>query len=91
MTQACCEPVLYRSNEQWEMYFVLTGAAVHFCWLTKHLYEQQISMGVLAVTQACCEPVLQSSSEQWGIYFALSRAAVHFCWLTAHLYEQQLI
>jgi len=26
-------------------------------WPTAHLYEEQISVGAIAVTQACCEPV----------------------------------
>ena len=45
-------------------HFALTSAAVHFCWLTAHLYEEQISIGVAAVTQACYEPALQSTTEQ---------------------------
>ena len=72
------------------MHFALTSAAVHVCWLTAHLCEEQISIGVFAVTQVCCEPVLQSTTEQWGMHFALTSAAVHFCWLTAHLYEEQI-
>ena len=71
------------------MHFALTSAAVRFCWLTAHLYDEQMSTGVFAVTQACCEPVLQSTTEQWPMHVALHSAAVHFCWLTAHLYEEQ--
>jgi len=63
---------------------------LHFCWLTAHLYEEQIFAGVNAVTQACCEPVLQSTTEQCGVHFAQTSAAVYFCWLTAHLYEEQI-
>ena len=69
------------------MQFALTSAAVHFCWVTAHLYEQQISISVIAVTHACCDPVLQSSTEQWGLHFAQTSAAVHFYWVTAHLCE----
>jgi len=54
------------------------------------MYEQQISLGVIAVSRACCEPVLQSSTELWGLHFALNLAAVHWCWVTAHLYEEQI-
>ncbi len=68
----------------------LTSAAVHFCWLTAHLCEEQISTGANAVTQARCEPVLRSTTEQWGKQFAQTSAAVHFCWLTAYLYEEQI-
>jgi len=76
---------LQSSPEQWEVHFAQASAAVHFCWLTAHQKEEQISIGAVAVTQACCEPVLQSSPEQWEVHFAQASAAVHFCWLTAHL------
>ncbi len=72
------------------MHFAQTRDAVHFCWLTAHLYEEQISIGAVAVTQACCKPVLQSTTEQWGMHFAQTRDAVRFCCLTAHLYEEQI-
>ena len=72
------------------MHFAQTSAAVQFCWLTAHLYEEQISMSVIAMTQACCEPVLQSRFECWTMHFAQTSAAVHFCWLTAHLYAEQI-
>ncbi len=71
------------------MHLAKTSAAVRWCWVTAHLYEQQIFIGVIAVTQACCEPVLQSSTGQCGMHFAKTSAAVHWCWVTAHLYEQQ--
>ena len=72
------------------MQFALPSAAVHFCCVTAHLYEEQISICVIAVTQTCCEPVLQSTTEQWGMYFALTSAAVHVYWLSAHLYKEQV-
>ena len=56
----------------WGSYFALTSAAVPWCWVIAHLYEQQISPGVIAVAQACCEASLQSTTEQWGSYFALT-------------------
>ena len=62
-TQACSEPVLQSSTEQWGMHFAQISAAVHLSWLTAHLYKGQVSRGVIAKTQACCEPVLQSSTE----------------------------
>ena len=71
------------------MHFAQTSAAVHWCWVTAHLYEQQISIGVIALTQACCEPVLQSSTGQCVGHLATTSAAVQWCWVTAHLYEQQ--
>ncbi len=90
MAQACCEPVLQSSTEQQGSYFALSSAAVHWSCITAHLYEGQISIGVIEVAQGCCEPVLQSSTGQQGSYFALTSAAVHWCWVTAHLYEQQI-
>ena len=36
------------------MHFAQTSTAVHWCWVTTHLYEQQISIDVIAVTQATC-------------------------------------
>ena len=40
------------------MHSALTSAAVHECWVDAHLYGEQISIGVIAVTQTCCEHVL---------------------------------
>ncbi len=56
--------VLQSSTEQWEMQFAMPSAAVHGYWATAHLYEQQISIGVIAATQTSCEPVLRRSTEQ---------------------------
>ncbi len=77
VTQACCEPVLQSTTEQWGMHVALISAAVLMSWINANLYEEQISIGAIAVTQACCEPVLQSTTEQWGMHVALSSAAVH--------------
>jgi len=52
------------------MHFAQTSVAMHFSWPTAHLYEEQISIGAIAVTQACCEPVLQSTTDQWEMHFA---------------------
>ena len=89
VTQACCEPVLQSTTEQWGMHFAHTSAALQFYWLTAQLHEEHNSIGVIAVAQACCEASLQSSTEQQGSYFALTRAAVHWSRITAHLYEEQ--
>ena len=67
-----------------------TSAAVHWCCITVQLYEEQLSLGVFAVTQGCCQPDSHSNTEQWGAYFALTSAAVHWSCITAHLYEQQI-
>ncbi len=72
------------------MHFALTSAAVHSCFITAYLYEEQISIGVIAVNQACCERVLQSNTVQSGSYSALTSAAVHWCCITAHQYEGQI-
>ncbi len=71
------------------MHFAKASAAVHGCWVTAHLYEQQTFTGVIAVTQACCEPVVQSSTGQWSLHSAQASAAVHWCWVTVQLHEQQ--
>ena len=63
---------------------------MHWCWVTAHLYDQQIFLRVIALTQGCCQAVLQSSTEQWEQHSAQSSAAVHWCWVTAHLYDQQI-
>jgi len=70
------------------MHFALPSAAVHLSWVSAGLYEEQIFIGVIAVTQACCKPVLQSSTEQGDEHFALPSAAVHLSWVTADLYKK---
>ena len=72
------------------MHFAQTSAAVHLSWLTAHVYEEQISICVIAGTQACCEPDLQGSTEQWGMHYALTIATVHLSRLAAHLHGQQI-
>ena len=72
------------------MHDPLTSAAVHFCWLTAHLYGEQISTGEIKVAQGCCELVLQSSTKQQTGFSALTSAAVHWACITAHLYDQQM-
>ena len=57
---------------------------------TAHFCEEQISVGVIAVTPGCCKPVLQGSTGHCGLPVALTNAAVLFGWVTANLYEQQL-
>jgi len=56
--------VLQSSTEQWGSFSALTSAAVLWCCITAHLYEEQISIGVISAPHACCGPVLQSSTEQ---------------------------
>ena len=46
------------------MCFAKSSVAVHWCWLTAHLYEEQTSIGVNALPQACCEPELHLSTEE---------------------------
>jgi len=72
------------------MHFALTRAAVHFSWVTAHLYEEQISIGVIAVTKSCCELNSRAALNSWGMHFALTRAAAHSSRVTAHLYEEQI-
>ncbi len=55
VTQACCHPVLKSSSEKWAMHFALNRAAWLWCWVTAHLYEEQISIAVNAETKACSD------------------------------------
>ena len=57
--------------------------ALHCCWVTAHLYQQQISLSVFAGPSLLSA---HSSTEQGAI--AKSSVALH-CWVTAHLYQQQ--
>jgi hypothetical protein len=68
---------LQSNTEQWKLHFALNSAALHFCWFTAHLHEEQFSIGVVAATQGCCEPVLKISPELWGMQFAKTSVAVH--------------
>ena len=81
--------VLPIGTEQWGVHFYKTSVAVHWCWVTARLYEQQTFIGATAVTQCYCEPVLLISSDQWGKHFTKTSVAVHWCWVTAQLYEHQ--
>ena len=89
LSSGCCELVLQSSTEQCVGHFAKTSAAVHWWWVTAHLYEQHNFVGVIALTQGC-EPVLQSSTEHWGLHFAKISDAAHWWWVTAHLCEQQI-
>ena len=82
----CCRAALNSKGS----YFALTSAAVHWCCITAHLYEEQMSIGAIAVAQGCGEPVSQSSTEQQGSCFAITIAATHWCCITPHLYEEQM-
>ncbi len=72
------------------MQLALPSAAVYCCCGTAHMYEEQISSAVIAMTQVGCEAIWKSSTEQRGMQFALPSAAVHCCCVTAHLYEEQI-
>ena len=54
--RVCCKPVLQSSTDQWALHFSLNNVAVHWWRVTAHVYEEQISMSVLAVIQPCCKP-----------------------------------
>ncbi len=71
------------------MYFAKNSAAVHWVRIIADLDEQQILIGVTAVSESCCQPVLQSSLEQWGVRFAKNSAAVHWVCITADQYERE--
>ena len=42
---------------------------LHWRWVTAHLYEEQIPIGVTALRQYCCEPDLHSITEQCNTVF----------------------
>ncbi len=90
VAQGCSEPVLQSSTEHQGSYFAVTKPAMHLCCITAHLYEEQISIGVIALAQGCCEASLQSSTEQHESCFPLTSAAVHGCCIITHLYEGQI-
>ena len=71
------------------MHFAHVSAAVHLCWLTAHLYEQQIFTLLFQSHKHAVSLFCRATLDQWGMPFALSNAAECWCWLTAHLYEQQ--
>ncbi len=73
------------------MHFAKNSAAVHGFCIIADLYEQQMFIGLNAVSQGCCQPVLQSSIVQWRMHFAKNSAAVHWFCIIADLYEQQII
>ena len=72
------------------MHLTKKSVAELWCWVTAHQYEQQISLGVVALTQTCCDPDLHSSTDQWRIDSTKTSVAVLWCWITAHQYEQQI-
>jgi len=43
---------LQSNTEQWGLHFALNRTALHSCWLTAHLYEEQTCIGVIAVTHS---------------------------------------
>ena len=45
LTQPCCEPDLHSTTGQWGL--PLASVAVHWRWVTAHLYEEQIFIGVV--------------------------------------------
>ena len=70
------------------MHLALTSAAVHQFWFTKHLCEEQNSIGVTAVIQSCSGPGWQSSTEQCGMHLVLTSAAVRWYLFTAQLHGE---
>ncbi len=60
------------------MLFAKISAAVHFVCIIADLDEQQILIGVTALSQGCCQPVLQSSLEQWE--YDLPRTVLQSIW-----------
>ncbi len=49
--QHICQPVLQSSIEQWRLDSAYGSGAVHCCWVTADLYEQQTFTDVLSLPQ----------------------------------------
>ncbi len=73
------------------MYFAKNSAAVHWVRIIADLDEQQILIGVTAVSQGCHQPDLHSNIEQQRTLFAKISAAMHFVCIIADLDEQQIL
>ncbi len=73
------------------MLFAKISAAVHFVCIIADLDEQQVLIGVTAVSQGCHQPDLHSNIEQQRTLFAKISAAVHFVCIIADLDEQQIL
>ncbi len=73
------------------MYFAKNSAAVHWVRIIADLDEQQILIGVTAVSQGCYQPDLHSKIEQQRMLFAKTTAAVHWDCIIADLDEQEIL
>ena len=73
------------------MHDAKTSAAVPWWGVNAQLYEQQILVGVFAMSQGFCQPGLHSSTEEQGMRCANTSAAVHWWLVTTQLYEQQIL
>ena len=61
---ACCKPVLQGSTELWGLQFASNSVAVHWCWDTADLCEQQILIGVSAVSHCLLQACLAEAPKQ---------------------------
>ena len=50
--RSCTGRLTYQGKEEWGLHFALNSVAVHWCWVSAHLYEEQIFIGVSAGLQA---------------------------------------
>ena len=53
MIQACYNPLLQSSTEQWAKHFALHSSAVHWCWLTAALFHCKYTCGDLHFILVC--------------------------------------
>ena len=84
VAEACCQPVMHSSNEQQGSYFALTSAAVHWCCITAHLYEQQtlLRRGCLWLLLAAVQQICPPAGNRFSICSAtklLAQSAVSVC------------
>jgi len=73
LCSAAVDSVLQSSTEDWGARFALSSAAVHRCWLTAPLYEEQICIGVTTVLK--CKLWACFAEQHWtlGISFCQSQ------------------
>ena len=64
--QVCSHPALMHcSIAQWGMHFAKTSAAVHWCWFITHQHEQQITIGVIALTECMLSACI--TEQHWTV------------------------
>ena len=65
------------------LHFAKSSVGLHWCWATAHLYEDQISRSVFAVSKVCCQPVSHSSNKHCilpkAVWHCSGNGPLHTC------------